>query len=76
MHPRADISRHYPMPALLEAGFAGRAGRCINNDAKLIHERVLLDVAEGCARRASASARGAVGNWGGGSLFSFYLPRR
>src|SRR4029453_18921067 len=39
MHPRANFSRHYAVPALLEAGFAVLCenSRWLNNDATLIH---------------------------------------
>ena len=51
MHPRANFSRHYAVPALLDAGFAVlcQNSRWLNNDATLIHERLLLDVAAGLA---------------------------
>jgi len=76
MHPRGDMQRHYLMPALLEAGFAtwGQAGRYINNDVNLIHERLLLDVAAAVrALREQGFERVVlIGNSGGGALFTFY----
>lgn len=76
MHPRGDQSRHYAMPALLEAGFAvfGQAGRYLFNDSDFVYEHVLADVA---AANVFLRARGyrsvvAFGNSGGGTLFSFY----
>ncbi|MGH3055642.1 MAG: hypothetical protein ACRDL7_11760, partial [Gaiellaceae bacterium] len=35
MHPQADMSRHYAIPALLDAGYAafGQNSRNLNNDA-------------------------------------------
>jgi len=76
MHPRADFTRHYAVPGLLEAGYAVfcQNSRWVGNDSMLIHERVLFDVAAGMAR---LRARGferivAVGNSGGGSLYSLY----
>ena len=76
MHPRGDMQRHYLMPALLEAGFAtwGQAGRFINNDVNLIHERLLLDVAVAVRALRDYGFRNVVliGNSGGGALFSFY----
>ncbi len=49
--------------------------RWLNNDATLIHEQVLLDVAAG-ARRGLRDRYDRVvlcGNSGGASLFTFYL---
>lgn len=78
MHPRADFSRHYTVPALLDAGFAVLCenSRWLNNDATLIHERVLLDVAEGLKLARSRYERVVLlGNSGGGSLYTFYLAQ-
>jgi hypothetical protein len=76
MHPRGDMQRHYAMPRLLEAGIAtfGQAGRFINNDVNLIHERLILDVAAAIRRlRERGFAKIVlVGNSGGGALYSFY----
>jgi hypothetical protein len=76
MHPRGDMQRHYAMPKLLEAGIAtwGQAGRFINNDVNLIHERILLDVAAAIAHLRDRGFRKVVllGNSGGGALYSFY----
>jgi hypothetical protein len=78
MHPRANFSRHYAVPALIEAGFAVlcQNSRWLNNDATLIHERVLLDVAAGiAAARARYGRVVLIGNSGGGSLYTFYLSQ-
>ncbi len=78
MHPRADFSRHYLVPGLLEAGHAVLCvnSRWLNNDATLIHERVLLDVAAGLAAVRERFDRVVLcGNSGGGSLFTFYLSQ-
>lgn len=76
MHPQADMSRHYAIPALVEAGFAafGQNSRYLNNDTHCIHELLLLDVAAG---QRFLRGRGyenvvLVGNSGGGSLFAYY----
>ncbi len=78
MHPRADFSRHYAVPGLLEAGYAVLCGnsRWLGNDATLIHEHLVLDVAE-VVRAARARFERVVlcGNSGGGSLFTFYLSQ-
>lgn len=76
MHPRANFSHHYVTPGLLEAGIAvlNVTSRWLNNDATLIHEQVLLDVAAGVAAARSHYERVVlIGNSGGASLFTFYL---
>lgn len=77
MHPRGDMSRHYAMPALLEAGYAtfGHQSRWLNNDIACIHEILLADIAAGV--RFLKEERGfqnviLLGNSGGGSLYCFY----
>ena len=78
MHPRANFSRHYLVPGLVEAGFAVLCinSRWLNNDATLIHEQVLLDAAAGlAAARARYDRVVLCGNSGGGSLFTFYLSQ-
>jgi len=76
MHPKADMSRHYAIPALLQAGYAafGQNSRWLNNDELCVHETLLLDIA---ASMRFLRARGfehivLVGNSGGGSLYAFY----
>ncbi len=78
MHPRANFSRHYVVPGLVEAGFAVfcENSRWLNNDATLIHERVLLDVAAGLRFVHERYDRVVLlGNSGGGSLYTFYLSQ-
>lgn len=76
MHPREDFSRHYAVPALLEAGFAvfAQAGRWLNNDIRLIHEMLLCDVAEGMRALRKRDYRNVIllGSRGGGALYAFY----
>jgi len=76
MHPRGDMQRHYAIPRLLEAGIAafGQAGRCLNNDVALVHEKLLLDVAAGLELLRERGFRHVVlvGNSGGGALYTFY----
>ncbi len=76
MHPRGDQSRHWAMPALLEAGFAvfGHAGRYLLNDSDFVYEHILADVAAASVRLRERGYRHviAVGNSGGGPLFAFY----
>ena len=76
MHPRANFSHHYVTPGLLDAGIAvlNVNSRWLNNDATLIHEQVLLDVAAGVAAARERYDRVVlIGNSGGASLFTFYL---
>ncbi len=76
MHPRADFAQHYATPGLLDAGIAVLTvnSRWLNNDATLIHEQVLLDVAAAVTTaRARYDRVVLVGNSGGASLFTFYL---
>ncbi len=78
MHPRANFSRHYVVPGLVAAGFAVfcENSRWLNNDATLVHERVLLDVAAGVRHVRERFDRVILlGNSGGGSLFTFYLSQ-
>jgi hypothetical protein len=78
MHPRANFSRHYLVPGLVEAGFAVLCinSRWLGNDSTLIHEVVLLDVAAALrAIRPRYPRVVLIGNSGGGSLFSFYLSQ-
>lgn len=77
MHPRGDMRRHYAIPALLEAGVAcfAQASRWLNNDSGLIHEQVILDVAESQRFLRGEKRFSKVvlfGNSGGGALYSLY----
>ena len=76
MHPKADMSRHYAIPALVDAGYAafGQNSRWLNNDELCVHETLLLDVAAGVRflRERGFETIIACGNSGGGSLYAFY----
>jgi len=76
MHPRGDMSRHYAIPYLLDAGYAafGQAGRWVNNDVGLIHEMLIMDVAASMTelRRRGFDRIVLLGNSGGGALYTFY----
>ncbi len=78
MHPRADFSHHYAVPGLLDAGLAVfcETSRWLNNDATLLHEVVLLDVAAGVTAMRERFDRVVLcGNSGGGSLYTFYVEQ-
>jgi hypothetical protein len=79
MHPRADFTRHYAVPSLLSAGYAvlTQNSRTVGNDAMLVHEQILLDVAAGVRRLRDLGFRTVilVGNSGGGSLYTFYIAQ-
>src|ERR1044071_10185903 len=72
MHPRADFTRHYAVPLLLDRGYAvwTQNSRSVGNDSMLVHERVLLDVAAGVRRLRSIGFERIVlcGNSGGAPL--------
>ncbi len=76
MHPKADMSHHYAIPALLDAGYAafGQNSRWLNNDELCVHEHLLLDVAAGVRFLRERGFKQVVvcGNSGGGSLYAFY----
>ncbi len=77
-HPRADFSHHYTVPGLVERGIAvcGVNTRWLNNDATLIHEQVVLDVASALTELRNRFDRIVLcGNSGGGSLFTFYVAQ-
>jgi len=48
-HPRADMSQHYAIPRLLEAGYAAYGHQCrgLNNDVDCEHEKIVQDLAAG-----------------------------
>jgi pimeloyl-ACP methyl ester carboxylesterase len=76
-HPRADFSTHYSIPFWVAAGFAafGFNTRYLNNDAMMLHENLLLDLAAAIAFLRDEEGFEKIvmlGNSGGGSLFSYY----
>jgi len=77
-HPRADFARHYAVPGLVEAGFATLTinTRFAGNEAGVIHEACLVDVATALTEMRSRYDRVAlIGNSGGGSLFTYYVEQ-
>src|SRR4051794_35481985 len=79
MHPRVDFSRHYLIPALLDAGHAVyvQQARDAGNDLRLVHEQALLDLGAGLEWLHSVGFRRTVGlgNSGGGGLLTYYVQQ-
>lgn len=76
-HPRADMSQHYVIPHVLEAGYAAYGHQCrgLNNDVDCEHERIVQDLAAGfrhLKEELGFEKLILVGNSGGGGLFTFY----
>jgi hypothetical protein len=49
MHPRADMTRHYAVPDIVENGYAFfvQQGRFAGDDSSTVHEPLLADIAAG-----------------------------
>jgi hypothetical protein len=79
MHPRQDLHRAPQVPDLLEAGFAvwTHNNRDVNNDLRLVHERVLLDIAAGMEwlRERGFARIVPLGISGGAALAAFYTEQ-
>jgi hypothetical protein len=76
VHPKGDMSRHYLIPAFVDAGFAafGHESRSPNNDSNMTHEALLADID---AAMRFVRGRGfekvvCLGYSGGGAAFTFY----
>ena len=76
IHPRADVSRHYTIPPLVQSGYAVLAhqSRWPGNDAMASHELLLLDIAAAVTelRRRDFEQVVLLGYSGGGSVYAFY----
>ncbi len=76
IHPRADVSRHYTIPPLVDSGYAVLAhqSRWPGNDAMASHELLLLDIAAAVTelRRRGFAQIVLLGYSGGGSVYAFY----
>jgi hypothetical protein len=78
MHPRADMTRHYTVPDIVENGFAfyGQQGRFPGDDmsAGTIHEPLVADVAAGMTFLRSRGFEHIVllGNSGAAPLYALY----
>lgn len=79
MHPRQDLSRHYLISLMLEAGASVwvQGVRSVNNDLNLLHEEALLDAAAGFQRLRDRGIEHivAAGPSGGSTLFAFYIQQ-
>ena len=79
MHPRQDLHRAPQIPDLLEAGLAVWAhnNRDVNNDVRLVHERILLDIAAGMEwlRDRGFERIVPLGISGGAALYAFYTEQ-
>jgi len=76
IHPRGDMSRHYLIPYIVDAGCAafGQESRSPNNDSMATHEALLVDVAAAirCLRERGYEKIVFLGYSGGGSIYSLY----
>lgn len=79
MHPRVDFSRHYLVPALVEAGHAVyvQQARDAGNDLRLVHEQALLDLGAGLEWLYGVGFARTVGlgNSGGAGLLTYYVQQ-
>jgi hypothetical protein len=76
MHPRADMTRHYLIPYLVENGYAffAQESRWPGTDIATIHEVLVADVAAAMTRLRARNFESIVllGNSGAGSLYCLY----
>lgn len=76
IHPRGDMTRHYLIPFITEAGFAafGQESRSPNNDTMATHEALLADIAAAVRHLRGRGYEKVIflGYSGGGSVYSLY----
>jgi hypothetical protein len=76
LHPRGDMSRHYLIPAIVQAGYAafGQESRWPGNDMAATHEMLLIDIAAAMRFLRDRGYRYVVclGYSAGGSVYCFY----
>ena len=76
LHPRGDMSRHYLIPFIVDAGCAafGQESRSPNNDSMATHEALLVDIAAATRylRERGYEKIVYLGYSGGGSVYSLY----
>jgi len=76
LHPRGDMTRHYLIPFMVDAGYAafGHESRSPNNDSAATHEALLADIAAAVRYLRGSGYENVVflGYSGGGSVYSLY----
>ena len=76
MHPRADMTRHYAVPDIVENGYAffAQQGRFAGDDVSRVHEPLLADMAAGLKFVKSRGFENIIllGNGIGAGLCSLY----
>jgi hypothetical protein len=76
MHPRADMTRHYAVPDIVENGYAFfvQQGRFAGDDSSTVHEPLLADIAAGMQFVKSRGVENIVllGNGIGAGLCCLY----
>lgn len=79
MHPRSDVTRHYLVSILLDAGIAvwAQGTRTVGTDLTLVHEEAVGDLAAGLSFLAERGFEEVVtlGVSGGGPLVALYLQQ-
>lgn len=76
MHPRADMTRHYSIPDLVDGGYAffAQESRWPGTDIATVHEMLVADVAAATTFLRDRKFENIVllGNSGAGSLYCLY----
>ena len=76
MHPRADMTRHYAIPYLVDGGYAffAQESRWPGTDIATVHEMLVADVAAATAFLRDRKFENVIllGNSGAGSLYCLY----
>jgi hypothetical protein len=76
MHPRADMTRHYAIPYLVDGGYAffAQESRWPGTDMATVHEQLVADVAAAMVVLRERRFENIVllGNSGAGSLYCLY----
>jgi len=76
MHPRADMTRHYAIPYLVDGGYAffAQESRWPGTDMATVHEQLVADVAAAMTflRERKFESVVLLGNSGAGSLYCLY----
>jgi hypothetical protein len=76
MHPRADMTRHYAIPYLVDGGYAffAQESRWPGTDVATVHEMLVADVAAAMTYLRDRKFDNVIllGNSGAGSLYCLY----